>query len=94
MMARSGSRAGWKGHRKLLERVLRMHMQTTTGAMRTTTMDTAVTHTNLLPIPFQLQHLCFRAYTHMYMLPAQNPIYKEIWNTAQQCKQHRSPSII
>ena len=78
MTARLGNRAGQKGHGKLLDRVLRMHVLTTTGAMRTTTMDTAVTHANLLPIPFQLQCLCFRVYAHMCMLPAWNPIYKEI----------------
>ena len=91
MTARLGNRAEWKGHGKLLERVLRMHMLTTTGAMRTTTMDTAVAHANLLPIPFQLQHLCFRVYARMCTLPARNPIYKEIQSAAQQCKRHRSP---
>ena len=89
--ARLGSRAGRKGYGKLLERVLRMHTLTTTGAMKTTATDTAVTHTNLLPIPFQLQRLCFRAYARMCTLPIWNPIYKEVQSAACQCKRHKSP---
>ena len=84
--ARLGSRAGWKGYGKLLEQVLRMHVLTTTGAMKTTATDTAVAHTNLLPIPFQFQCLCFRAYTRMCTLPIQNPIYKEVRSAARQHK--------
>ena len=89
--ARLGSRAGRKGYRKLLERVLRMHALTTTGAMKTTATDTAVAHANLLPIPFQLQHLCFRAYARMCTLPIWNPIYKEVRSAARQHKRHKSP---
>ncbi|KIM50629.1 hypothetical protein SCLCIDRAFT_60635, partial [Scleroderma citrinum Foug A] len=91
MTTRLGNRAGQKGQGKPLERVLRMHALTTTGAMKTTTTDAAVAHANLLPISSQLKRLCFRAYACMCTLPKCNPIHKEIQSTAHQCKQHKSP---
>ena len=55
MVMEMGKRAGRKGQGHLLERVLRMHALTMTGAMRTTATDVTVAHANLMPIPYTLQ---------------------------------------
>ena len=78
MVSRLGNRAGRKGQSKVLGKVLRTHALTTTGGMRTTATDVAVTHANLMPLPFLLRKLCFRAYTRMTTLPKSHPIHDKI----------------
>ena len=75
MTANLGKRVGRKGQGKILERVLRTHTITTSGAMRMTATDAAVAHANLTPMPFTLHKICHHAYLHMTTLPASNPIH-------------------
>ena len=84
MTANLGKRVGRKGQGKILERVLRTHAITTSGAMRTTATDAAVAHTNLTPMPFTLHKICHRTYLRMTTLPASNPIHPEIRLAASQ----------
>ena len=91
MVSRLGSRAGRKGNGRILDKVLRMHALTTTGAMRTTATDAAVAHANLTPTPFLLRKLCFQAYARMTTLPSSNPIHKEVRSANRHCKRHKSP---
>ena len=91
MVADLGKRAGRKGQGKVLERVLRTHALTSTGAMRTTATDAAVAHANLTPMPFTLHKICHCAYLRMTTLPASNPIHQEIRLAARQRKRHKSP---
>ena len=91
MVAELGKRAGRKGQGKVLERVLRTHALTSSGAMRTTATDAAVAHANLTPMPFILHKICHRAYLRMTTLPASNPIHREIRLAARQRKRHKSP---
>ena len=58
MVAKLGKRAGRKGQGRVLERVLRTHAITASGAMCTTATDAAVTHADLTPMPFTLQKVC------------------------------------
>ena len=60
------------------------------GAMRTTVMDVAVTHTNLMPLPFLLWKLCCQAYARMTTLLRSNPIHNGICKANWQCKHHKS----
>ena len=75
MVADLGKRAGRKGQGKILERVLQTHAITSSGAMRMTTTDAAVAHTNLTPMPFTLHKICHQVYLRMTTLPASNPIH-------------------
>ena len=91
MVARLGDKAGSRGLGRILERVLRMHTLTTTGAMSTTSTEVAVAHANITPLPLLLQHISFRSFVRMTTLPASNPIHKEIRQAARLRKRHRSP---
>jgi len=91
MVAELGKRAGRKGQGRVLERVLRTHAITASGAMRTTATDAAVAHADLTPMPFMLQTVCHRAYLRMTTLPPSNPIHREIRLAARQRKRHKSP---
>jgi len=59
MVARMGDKAGSRGLGRILERVLRMHALTTTGAMSTTSTEVAVAHANITPLPLLLQCISF-----------------------------------
>ena len=91
MVSELGKRAGRKGQGRVLERVLRTHVITASGAMCSTTTDAAVTHADLTPMPFTLQKVCHRAYLRMTTLPPSNPIHREIRLAACQRKHHKSP---
>jgi len=91
MVAELGKRAGRKGQGRVLERVLRTHTITASGAMHTTATDAAVAHADLTPMPFMLQKVCLRAYLHMTTLPPSNPIHREICLAVCQHKHHKSP---
>ena len=91
MMAEMGNKAGRRGQGKVLERVLRTHAITSSGAMRTTATDATVAHANLTPIPFTIHKICFRVYLRMTSLPATNPIHREIRLAARLRSRHKSP---
>ena len=91
MLARQGGKAGSTGLGKILERVLRSHALTSTGAMSTTSTELTVAHANITPLPFLIRRICFRSYARMSTLPSANPIYKAIRLASRLRKRHRSP---
>ena len=91
MVAEPGKKGGKGGQRSLIERVVRAHALTSSGAMSTTATDAAVAHANLTPTLPLLRKICLRAYLRMTTLPPTNPIYKEIRQAARQRKKHKSP---
>ena len=91
MVAEPGKKGGKGGQRRLIERVVRTHALTSSGAMSTTATDAAVAHANLTPTLPLLRKVCSRAYLHMSTLPPSNPIHKEIRRAARQHKKHKSP---
>ena len=91
MVAEPGKKGGKGGQRRLIERVVRTHALTSSGAMSTTAMDAAVAHTNLTPTLPLLRKVCSRAYLRMSTLPPSNPIHKEIQRATRQRKKHKSP---
>ena len=91
MVAEPGRKGGKGGQRKLVERVVRAHALTSSGAMSTTATDAAVALANLTPTLPLLRKVCLRAYLRMSTLPPSNPIHKEIRQAARQRKRHKSP---
>ena len=91
MVAEPGKKGGKGGQRNLIERVVRTHALTSSGAMNTTATDAAVAHANLTPTLPLLRKICMRAFLRMTTLPPTNPIHKEIRQAARQRKKHKSP---